>query len=109
MTTEPIKINGTPATVAELRRLGWALVNIATQIERAAEQRDQAERLPTEKEVGEARRAALRARAAVRHYRALVAGLARRRPQPETCPNCDAELPEGCNGLFRSQGAARAE
>ena len=65
-------INGKPASIAQVRKLGWALVNIATQCERLAEQSEQAIRTPTPKEIGEAERARLRLRAAVRHYKALM-------------------------------------
>lgn len=70
-----ILVNGKPVTLAQLRRIGWAIINLSTQIEREEEQREQAERVPSPKEIDEARRATLRRRAAVRQYKSLVAKL----------------------------------
>lgn len=95
-----ITINGAKATTAELRRIGWALVNVATQVERAEQQGKQAIERPTEKEIGEARAAAQRVREALDSYRRAVGVVTNREMWPEECTLCGERRNSGCGGLW---------
>jgi len=68
-----VKLNGKTVSASELRRIGFALVNIATAYDRAALQAAQARANPNEREVYEAKAAADRVRSAVTIYRGMIA------------------------------------
>lgn len=95
-----ITINGAKATPAELRRIGWALVNVATQVERAEQQGKQAIERPNEKEIGEAKAAVQRVREAIDSYRRAVRHVVERDLWPEECTLCGERRNSGCGGLW---------
>jgi hypothetical protein len=67
-----ISIGSKPITSDGLRKLGFALVDLATSVDRYQLQASQARITPTEKEIGEADRAASRALSAMRKARKLI-------------------------------------
>jgi len=67
-----ITLGSKPITSDGLRKLGFALVDLATSVDRYQLQASQARITPTEKEIGEADRAASRALSAMRKARKLI-------------------------------------
>ena len=68
-----MKINGKPINASALRKIGFAIVNIATAVERAELQGQQAIATATPKDIAEAKAAAKRVHAAIAVYRGLIA------------------------------------
>jgi len=68
-----MKINGKPINASALRKIGFAIVNIATAIERAELQAQQANATGSAKDIAEAQASAKRVGAAVSVYRGLIA------------------------------------
>jgi hypothetical protein len=68
-----MKINGKPINASALRKIGYAIVNIATAVERAALQAQQAVATGTPKDIAEAQAARKRVGAAIAVYRGLIA------------------------------------
>ena len=67
-----ITLGSKPISTDKLRGLGFALINLATSVDRANLQAAQARETPTDKEQGEADRAASRAIGAMRKARRLI-------------------------------------
>jgi hypothetical protein len=67
-----ITLGNKPISTDQLRTLSWALIDLATSVDRYHLQATQARITNTEKEVGEAERAASRALGAMRKARRLI-------------------------------------
>ena len=68
-----MNINGKPINPSALRKIGFSIVNIATAIERAELQAQQANASGTPKDIAEAQAAQKRVASAVGVYRGLIA------------------------------------
>ena len=68
-----VSLGGKPISTEKLRQLGFLLVNLATAVDRYHLQAQQAKANPTDKEQGEAERAASRAFDALRVVRRVIA------------------------------------